>query len=76
MRKVTGAKMNFLIVDGYDRKSRDDLAAAGMKLAADLYLEMLKRELPRAHADFLFPSDPGAEIPTGVALKDFFGVTL
>ena len=28
MQKSTGAKINFLIVDGYDRKSRDDLAAA------------------------------------------------
>ena len=74
MRKITGAKMNFLIVDGYDRKSREDLAAAGMKLAADLYLEMLKRELPRARADLLFPSDPRSEIPTGVALKDYDGV--
>jgi len=71
MRKITGAKLNFLIVDGYNCGSRDDLAKAGMKLAADLYLEMLRRELPRAHADLLFPSDPGSQIPTGVALKDY-----
>jgi GMP synthase (glutamine-hydrolysing) len=32
---------------------------------------MLKRELPRAHADLLFPSDPGSQIPAGVALKDY-----
>src|ERR1043166_1251423 len=49
MRKIAGAKIIFLIVDGYNCASRDDLAAAGMKLAADLYVEMLQRELPRAH---------------------------
>ena len=74
MKKITGAKMNFLIVDGYNCGSRDDLAKAGMKLAADLYLEMLQRELPRAHADLLFPSDPGSQIPAGVALKDYDGI--
>lgn len=64
----------FLIVDGYDRSSREALAAAGMKVAADLYAEMLAHALPEARADFLFPSDPGASMPAGAALAQYSAV--
>jgi GMP synthase (glutamine-hydrolysing) len=67
-------QLNFLIIDGYNKQSRADLAAAGMKLSCNLYLEMLRRELPQAHADILFPSDPDASFPTGVKLADYDGI--
>jgi GMP synthase (glutamine-hydrolysing) len=64
----------FLIIDGYDRSSRDNLQAAGMRLACDLYVEMLERELPDAHSDVVFPSDPGVELPSAAALEHYDGV--
>src|SRR5260370_29305748 len=49
--------IRFLIVDGYAQASRDDFDVAGMKHAARLYAEMLKRWLPEAEYVFWFPSD-------------------
>jgi GMP synthase (glutamine-hydrolysing) len=64
----------FLIIDGYDRNSRDALQAAGMRLACDLYVEMLERELPDAHSEIVFPSDPGVELPPNDDLERYSGV--
>ena len=68
------AGFDFIIIDGYGRESRDGLAAAGMSLAGDLYVEMLHRELPDARAEILFPSDPGAKLPSNAALERCDGV--
>lgn len=66
--------LQFLIVDGYAKNSRDELEAAGMKLAWQLYAELLKAYLPDAGFDVLLPSDPGSELPTGAALQSYQGV--
>jgi GMP synthase (glutamine-hydrolysing) len=67
-------QLRFIIVDGYDRDSRNNLVAAGMKVAADLYREMLLRELPDAQSDILFPSDASARMPAGAALEQYDGL--
>jgi len=66
--------LRFLIVDGYAKKSRDELEAAGMKLAWQLYAELLQRYLPDAEYDVMLPSDPGSELPTGAALESYHGL--
>ena len=65
---------NFIIIDGYDHESRVGLAAAEMRLAGDLYVEMLERELPEARSDIIFPSDPGVYLPSDAALERYDGV--
>lgn len=74
MKATAQQALRFLVVDGYDRQSRDDLRAAGMGLAADLYVAMLRREAPEAQCDLLFPSDAGAQAPAGAAVADYAGV--
>ena len=51
-----------LIVDGYNKQSRDEFDQVGMTKACDLYQKMLLREAPRATAEVFFPSD-GQETP-------------
>jgi GMP synthase (glutamine-hydrolysing) len=65
---------DFIIIDGYSRESRDELAAAGMRLAAELYVEMLSRELPDARTEIIFPSDPGVSMPSDATLSRCSGV--
>jgi GMP synthase (glutamine-hydrolysing) len=64
----------FIIIDGYDRPSRDRLEAAGMRLACHLYEEMLRRELPDAATEFVFPSDPGVTLPRDADLERCSGL--
>jgi GMP synthase (glutamine-hydrolysing) len=63
------APLRFLIIDGYPKKSRYDLQIAGMKLAWELYKDMLLQHLPGAKYDILLPSDPGVDMPSA---KDFY----
>lgn len=65
------AEPRILIIDGYTREARDELVAAGVSVAAELYRLMILRLLPSARCDLLFPSDPGAELPDGVGLGDY-----
>jgi len=66
--------LRFLIIDGYPKQSRDDLQAAGMKLAWELYAEMLAQHLPDAAYDILLPSDPDVEMPSAENLSALAGV--
>ncbi len=66
--------VKFLVVDGYNREAREELAAGGAARAGDLYERMLKRCLPGAGVDILFPSDPGAKLPAGAALEQYDGI--
>jgi GMP synthase (glutamine-hydrolysing) len=68
------AERDFIIIDGYGRDSRDALEAAGMRLAAELYEEMLRRELPDARTEIVFPSDPGVSMPSDATLSGCSGV--
>ena len=64
----------FLVVDGYTREARDGLAAGGASIAADLYAAMLRRFVPNAPVDSVFPSDPGSSLPEGTALEAYDGI--
>ena len=70
-KKMTG---RFLIIDGYPKQSRNDLRAAGMKLAWELYADMLGRHLPGAVYDVLLPSDRGAKMPLAEDLNAYAGI--
>jgi|TARA_Y100000294_G_scaffold115222_1_gene106919 GMP synthase (glutamine-hydrolysing) len=70
---MTGAP-RFLVVDGYTKKARDELAAGGAAVAGELYAAMLSGESPGSDCDIVYPSDPGAELPSGGALTGYDGV--
>mgnify|MGYP002634636880 FL=1 len=67
-------QLRFLIIDGYIKKSREELAAGGASTAGDLYTRMLRRYAPGAHCDVVYPSDPGTSLPSGAALTDYDGI--
>lgn len=64
----------FLVIDGYTRAARDELRAGGASVAGELYAAMLRRIVPAARCDILYPSDPDGELPKGVALADYDGI--
>jgi GMP synthase (glutamine-hydrolysing) len=66
--------LRFLIIDGYPKKSRDELEQAGMTLAWKLYADMLIRHLPSAAYDVLLPSDPGTDMPSLRDLPNYAGI--
>ena len=63
-----------LVIDGYVRSAREELRAGGASAAGELYVAMLKRILPSVRCDILYPSDPGASLPTGQALAGYDGI--
>lgn len=64
--------IRFLVIDGYLKEARDELVAGGASMAADLYIKMLTDCCPTAvKCDVIFPSDPGATLPDGVALEAY-----
>jgi GMP synthase (glutamine-hydrolysing) len=70
---MTGAP-KFLVVDGYTKKARDELAAGGAAIAGELYAAMLKNVQPGSDCDIVYPSDPGAALPAGQGLSGYDGV--
>lgn len=62
---------NLLIIDGYDRMGRDNLAAARCTLAGTLYENMIRRFLPKANISIVHPADADETLPHGTMLKDF-----
>ena len=68
------APLRFLIIDGYPKQSRDELQEAGMKLAWELYADMLLQHLRQADYDVLLASDPGVEMPSAKDLHKYAGI--
>ena len=68
------SQVRFLVIDGYSKQGRDELIAGRAGCAADLYVDMLKHNLPGCHCDILFPSDPGADLAPGVSLEQYDGI--
>jgi GMP synthase (glutamine-hydrolysing) len=66
--------VRFLVVDGYRKASRDELAAGGASVAGDLYARMLRECLPGAEVDVVFPADPDATLPQGAAISQYDGI--
>lgn len=69
-----GEAARFLVIDGYHKAGRDELAAGGASAAGDLYVRMLKKCLPGAVCDVVHPADPGASLPKGAALEQYDGI--
>lgn len=63
-----------LVIDGYPKDDRVNLANCGMGTAGDLYMAMLGRLCPQARFDVLFPSDPDAKLAPGVEIGHYHGV--
>ncbi len=66
--------LKFLIIDGYPQQSRDELQEAGMKLAWELYADMLLQHLTQTVYDILLPSDPGVDMPSVKDLYKYAGI--
>jgi GMP synthase (glutamine-hydrolysing) len=64
----------FLVIDGYTRAGRDELAAGGATPAGPLYARMLKRCRPGCEVDILYPADPGVSLPHGTDLASYDGL--
>ena len=64
----------FLVVDGYAREGREDLAAGGATTAGELYAHMLKKCAPGAEVDIVCPADPDAALPKGAAVGQYDGI--
>ncbi len=64
----------FLVVDGYAKQARDELAAGGAGVAGDIYAGMLATLSPGSDTDIVFPSDPGAGLPAGESLDGYDAV--
>jgi len=71
---MTHATPRILVIDGYPKDDRNNLAKCGMGLAADLYVSMLGRLCPGARFDVLFVSDPGSALAPGVGLGEYHGI--
>ena len=65
---------HILVIDGYPKSDRDNLAGCGMGTAGDLYTKMLARLCHEARFDVIFPSDPDGGLAAGVNIGDYDGV--
>ena len=68
------AQPRFLVVDGYTREGREGLKAGGATPAGELYDRMLKKCLPGAAVDVVYPADPDSALPQGAAIDQYDGV--
>ena len=66
--------LRFLVVDGYARSGRAELAAGGASEAGLLYQLMLARCASGCHVDVVYPADPDSELPSGTGLADYDGI--
>lgn len=65
---------HFLVLDGYSRAGREDLAAGGATTAGELYRQMLQSCCPGAVVDVLCPADADARLPSGAAIEHYHGI--
>lgn len=65
---------HFIIVDGYPRESRDQFRDVGMRLAGELYRDLLLSYLPNASHEVWYSSDPGVEELSDEQIADASGV--
>ncbi len=68
------AEPRFLVVDGYAKAGREELAAGGATMAGDLYGAMVRRFAPGAAVDIVYPADGDATLPTGAAIDAYDGI--
>lgn len=65
---------HILVIDGYPKQDRENLAGCGMETAGDLYVQMLGKICPEARFDIIYPCDPDGALPDGMGLGDYDGV--
>lgn len=63
-------KLRFLITDGYPEPSREKFDDVGMRLAWELYRDMLGNYVPDAEVDVWFASDAPSDAPAELASYD------
>lgn len=68
------AAPHFLVVDGYRKSGREELAAGGATPAGDLYRRMLQRNHPGCTVDVIHPADPGVSLPAATGIAAYDGV--
>ena len=64
--------LRFLIIDGYPEAAREKLRDAGMRLAGELYVQMLADAMPDAEHELVFICDDGAS--PSRPLTDYDGI--
>ena len=57
----------FLVIDGYRRDGRAELASGGATPAGELYSRMLSDCHPGCTVDIIHPADPGVSLPRAAA---------
>ncbi|MDP6708135.1 MAG: type 1 glutamine amidotransferase [Alphaproteobacteria bacterium] len=66
--------LRFLVVDGYAKEGRAELASGGASAAGDLYQAMLVDCAPGAVVEFVYPADADGGLPQGTALDAYDGI--
>jgi GMP synthase (glutamine-hydrolysing) len=67
-------QLNFVIIDGYPKPSRDQFDSVGMNKAGELYARLLLQHIPEAKYDIVYSSDPGIDLPNSEELNKYSGV--
>jgi GMP synthase (glutamine-hydrolysing) len=67
-------QLNFIIIDGYPKPSRDQFDQVGMTKAGELYSKMLIRHMPDANFEIFYSSDPDVVLPNKAEIKKYDGV--
>lgn len=67
-------QLNFIIIDGYPKPSRDQFDEVGMTKAGELYAKLLLQHMPKANYDLFYSSDPGVTLPNAKELKKYDGL--
>jgi len=67
-------QLNFIIIDGYPKTSREQFDEVGMTKAGELYAKLLIQHLPDAKYNIFYSSDPGVVLPNAEELKKYDGV--
>lgn len=67
-------KLNFIIIDGYPKPSRDQFESVGMKKAGELYAKLLLQHMPDANYDIFYSSDPNVDLPNSDEIMNYDGV--
>ena len=68
------SQLNFIILDGYPKPSRDQFDEVGMTKAGELYAKLLLQHIPDAQYDIFYSSDPGVILPNIEGIKKYDGV--
>ncbi len=66
--------MRFLIIDGYSVESRDQFGEVGMRLAWELYRDLLLRHVPEAEHDLWLANDAPGNAPGEEELGAYAGI--